>query len=323
MSITLLLFLLGLVIMIISGNKFVDSATFIAKKTGMSALLIGATVVSLATTIPELTVSILSVINGVTDIAVGNAIGSTICNTSFIAGIVLSSLKIKVDRGFKLRGGFLIGTFVVMILFSLDSRVQVWEGMVLLLIMTGYFAFNVKQSKGQSTTEEHLKEEVDQSFLSIFIVFIISVLGVILGSQLLITHGVTIAEGLGVPEAVIALTMIAIGTSLPELVTAVSSILKKNGGLSVGNVLGANVLNITLILGICAVISSGGLPLTNTNVLGKPFPMTLLIDLPLALVATLLFVVPPMIKGRTYRWQGFVLLALYATYLTFLFTSVA
>lgn len=323
MIITVLFFLLGLGIMIISGNKFVDSATSIAKKTGMSTLLVGATVVSLATTIPELTVSTISVLNGISEMAVGNAIGSTICNTSFIAGIVLSMLKVKVDKSFKLRGFFLIGALLVMIIFSVDSHLKVWEGFFLLMMMISYFVFNIKQNKKEKQTEEYVEEENTPSFLWIFMVFAISILGVVIGSQLLITHGVDIAEGLGVPEAVIALTMIAIGTSLPELVTAITSLLKKTGGLSIGNVLGANILNITLILGVCAVLSSGGLPLTNTYVLGKSFPMTLLIDLPLALVVTLIFVIPPMMKGQTYRWQGVVLLALYATYLTFLFTSVA
>ncbi len=323
MFLAVVLFIVGLVIIIISGDKFVDSAVILAQKTGIPKMVIGATLVSLATTLPEFTVSSIAALSGSPQMAIGNAIGSVICNTAFISSLTLIFMPGEIQGGIKKKGIMLLAPIAILMVLTLDGSLNLIESILLYGILIYYMHFNIVQAKTAIHDEQQSDKVKDNSnSLTLVFVFILSVIGIVIGSNLLIDNGTIIATNLGVPESVIALTMVALGTSLPELTTTVTAIVKKEKSLSIGNIIGANLLNIVMILSTGAVLSGGSLPLTTQNVLGTPMNTTMLIDFPLALLVSVIFIVPTLITGKTKRWQGFVLITLYIAYLAFQFIFV-
>lgn len=321
MLVPILLFLLGLVLLIKGGDWFVDGATVIARKFHLPDILIGATVVSIGTTLPEVMVSATSAVGGHGEIAYGNAIGSIICNTALIAAITITFKPAKVDRDtMKLP---VIFFFIASVLYCLVAYLlgyfYWWVGAILLAIFVVYMFLSVRKAlKTPQIREDDPAEGIsNKQFIKSIILLVVGAALIAIGADLLVDNGIIIAEALGVPEAVIALTFIAIGTSLPELVTAITSLVKGHGSLSLGNIIGANIFNLVLVSGLSTVLSPFPVP-NNNQIWG--INSSLVIDLPIMMLVMVLLTIPSLIRGKLSRWQGIVLLTVYAGFCALQFT---
>lgn len=314
----ILLFVVGLVALIKGGDWFVDGATGIAHRFHIPELLIGATVVSIGTTLPEVMVSATSAFQGIGDIAYGNAIGSIICNTSLIAALTVAIRPAKVEKR----------TLVIPVIFFFAaaagySAVSYFLGYfsrtVGICLLVGFAAYMItlvlQAKKEMSLTSAQEKENDDDKEPSpiwkdiVFLVIGAALIAV--GAKLLVDNGTKIAALLGVPESVIALTFVALGTSLPELVTAITSLAKGHGALSLGNIIGANIFNLVLVSGVSITISPFALP-SGATIMGKN--ASLVMDIPIMIGVMLLLTIPTLFKGKLSRWQGIVLLGIYAAF---------
>lgn len=299
-----LLFALGLVLIIKGGDEFVTAAVSIARRIGMSELVIGATIVSLGTTLPEVLVSTLAGLSGSADIAVGNAVGSIICNTSFIAALVLLFAKPELDRHLlSWRALYFFGALGLLYVVSAVSGGVSRPVGIALIFLFGVYTWLSSRQRKNADREEAPEEPLGKAVL----ILIVTAICLFFGAKLLVDNGIEIARAIGVPERFIASTIIALGTSLPELMTAIISIRIGMGALSVGNVIGANILNILCVIGIPAAIA--GIAVS---------PAAVAVDIPYAALVMLIMTLPPALTGRTYRLQGVALLGCYAAYVTFL-----
>lgn len=310
--ITVALFALGLLLIIKGGDWFVDAAVWIANATGIPKFIIGATVVSLATTLPELTVSVTGVIDGELDMAVGNAIGSVTANIGLIMGISLVCLPAVIKRSqFWPKAVLMVAASALLWLTCSGGELTLTEGLLLLVIFALFIYDNIRSAKQNISSEE--RESVDKKALpKMLLLFVLGIAAIVVGSQLLIDYGCKIAVLLGVPSAIIGVTMVAIGTSLPELVTTITAIAKKESSMSIGNIIGANVIDLTLILPICSMVAGGGLKIAEQSYA---------LDMPVCLGVGLLAILPPLITGKLHRWQGVIMLLCYAAYVAVLVTQ--
>lgn len=308
----ILLFVVGLVLIIKGGDWFVDSAVFIANLTGIPKFIIGATIVSVATTLPELTVSVTGVIDGELDLAVGNAVGSVTANIGLIMGISLVCMPAVIKRSqFWIKGTLMSAAALLLWVLCKDGTLHMLPSFALFVLLAVYVWDNIRDAKNDVGSDE--REVVDKKDLPKQIVmFIIGIAAIVVGSKLLIEYGSEIALLLGVPSAIIGVTMVAIGTSLPELITTLTAIRKKESSMSIGNIVGANIIDLAMILPICSVISDGKLTIAEQSYA---------LDMPICFAMTLIAVLPPLIKGKLYRWQGILMLALYTVYVVILVTQ--
>ena len=311
-----LLFAAGLVCIIKGGDLFVDAAGWIAEASGIPKFIIGATIVSFATTLPEMLVSVFAALEGNADIAVGNAVGSVTANTGLIMCLSLVCLTCLMERRqFGVKACLLLAAILSLFGFTRDGRLSVAEGLLVLVIFAGFLAESLISARREQGTE--LKEDEERPAVSgktvagNIVKFVLGAAGIVLGAQLLIDNGSAIASLLGVPDAIVAATMIAIGTSLPELVTTLTAIRKKESSLSVGNIIGANIMDLTLILPLCSLILGKSLPVQSQG---------MLLDIPACLIICAAVLVPALWKGKFQRWMGFLAGGLYIVYLTVMFT---
>lgn len=323
MLVPVLLFAVGLVLLIKGGDWFVDGATGIAHKFHVPELLIGATVVSIGTTLPEVMVSATSAVSGHGEIAYGNAIGSIICNTSLIAALTIAIKPSTVDKkALKTPVAFF---FFAAVVYSLIAYTQGYfsrlSGIILLSIFVIYMIVNIRNALNtpQRVTSEDLENDSNEehSMGKDIINLILGAALIALGADLLVDNGTLIAEGLGVPESVIALTFVALGTSLPELVTAITSLMKGHGALSLGNIIGANIFNLVLVSGISTVLSPFEVPASK---LIAGMNASLVLDIPIMFIVMSLMTIPALIRGRLDRIQGIVLMCIYAAFCIIQFT---
>lgn len=316
MTIPIILFIVGLILLIKGGDWFVDGATGIAKRFHIPEMLIGATVVSIGTTLPEVMVSATSAFSGHGEMAYGNAIGSIVCNTALIAGITVAVRPSKVDRSaLKLPVFiyFIAATVYASVAYFLGEFTR-WVGLILLAIFAIYMVMSVRKAiKAPSQKEEVQGIEVanNKDFIKNIVMLVLGAAVIAFGADLLVDNGTIIAESLGVPESVIALTFIAIGTSLPELVTAITALAKGHGALSLGNVIGANILNLALVSGVASVVSPFAVP-NNTQIAG--INSSLLIDIPVMLFVMAFLTLPALKREKLSRVQGIVLIAVYIAF---------
>lgn len=261
MLLYLALFALGLLLVLKGGDLFVDSSVSIASRLKVPRMIIGGTIVSLATTAPELVVSTTASYMGDAGIALGNAVGSAIANIGLIIGLsaILAPLTIDV-MDFRRRSLWMLLSAILVVFFSWDFDLGRDSGLILFILAILYLSLNclraVLERKKNGTISEDPSSENNQntSLIKILLIFLLGIVLVIVGSKLLVNSGIAIAKILKIPSLIIGLTVVAIGTSLPELVTAITSIKKKVADLSVGNIVGANVLNLALITGASAMI---------------------------------------------------------------------
>lgn len=316
MAVPVILFAVGLICLIKGGDWFVDGAVGIARHFHVPDLLIGATVVSIGTTLPEVMVSTASAIGGHGEIAYGNAIGSIICNAALIAAITIAVRPGKVDV--KTLKTPVLFFFAAAVLYSAVAYSTGYfsrlVGVVLLAIFVVYMAVTIMQvrrvalpaGRGEST-----EEGGSSSTLKALVLLVVGAVLIAVGARLLVDNGILIAQALGVPESVIALTFVALGTSLPELVTAITSLVKGHGSLSLGNIVGANLFNLVWVSGLSVALAPFYIP--QGSMIGG-MNASLVMDIPVMFLVMLLLTVPAMAKGKLYRGQGILMLAIYAAF---------
>ena len=315
-----LLFILGLACLIKGGDWFVDGASALARKFHLPELLIGATVVSIGTTLPEVMVSTISAVSGDGEIAYGNAIGSVICNAALIAAISLAVRPGKVDpKTLKLPVAFffLAAAIYCVAAYLLGSFTRP-IGFIMLAVFAAYMILTVRQmKKDPQPAAETETPEPDMPIWKMIVFLIVGAALIALGAHLLVEHGKAIALAMGVPESVVALTFVALGTSLPELVTAITSLVKGHSDLSLGNVIGANVFNLVLVSGVCVTLAPFDVP-KSAVLFGHN--ASLVLEIPLMIGVMLLLTLPALLRGKLSRLQGILLLLIYAAFCAVQFT---
>ncbi len=324
MLIPILLLALGLVALIKGGDWFVDGATGIARRFHLPEILIGATVVSIGTTLPEVMVSAGAALQGSGSIAYGNAIGSIICNTALIAAVTIAvkpapaagkTLIFPVSFFFGAMALYAVGSYVL-------GEFPRWIGFALLALFVVYMTLTVLRMKNAPASLEVApagepdEQENSAPLLKNIILLVIGAALIAIGADLLVDNAIIIAEKCGMSEKVIALTIVALGTSLPELVTAITSLIKGHGSLSLGNIVGANLFNLVLVSGAAIAINPFLLPVSGTI---AGINSSLIIDLPVALGVMLILTLPVLLRNKLARWQGISLLGIYASFLVLQF----
>ena len=318
MLIPVLLFIVGLLFLIKGGDWFVDGASALARRFHLPELLIGATVVSIGTTLPEVMVSTMSALSGHGEIAYGNAIGSVICNAALIAAITIAVRPGKVDpKTLKMPVLFFFAAAVIYCVaaygFGKFTRPM---GFIMLAMFVAYMAANIHQMKN-APAEEHEEEEETMPLPRMLMLLVLGAVLIAMGANLLVDNGTLIAQALGVPESVIALTFVALGTSLPELVTAITSLIKGHSDLSLGNVVGANVFNLVLVSGVSVALAPFTVPQSAT-IFGMN--SSLVLEIPVMIAVMVLLTAPALVKGKLSRVQGVALLVIYAVFCGIQFT---
>ena len=321
-----MLFIVGLLCLIKGGDWFVDGASALARRFHLPELLIGATVVSIGTTLPEVMVSTMSAVSGHGEIAYGNAIGSVICNAALIAAITIAVRPGKVDpRTLRTPVAFFFAAAAIYCVaaygFGEFTRPM---GFIMLALFVAYMAANVIQMKATPAQVEEFKAEVEEEAAEeemtlphTFLRLVSGAVFIAVGAHLLVDNGTIIAQELGVPESVIALTFVALGTSLPELVTAITALIKGCSDLSLGNIVGANVFNLVLVSGVSVTIAPFTIPQSST-LFGVN--SSLVLDLPVMLAVMVIMCVPELLRGKLSRVQGVLLLCIYAAFCAIQFT---
>ena len=391
---------IGLILIIKCGDYFVDSAIWIAEISHIPHFIIGATIVSFCTTLPELIVSCVAAANGQTDMAVGNAIGSVTANTGLILAITMIFSPFTINRkDYILRNILLVGSVALLYILCCTGVLNPYLALLMFIPLVVFMWDNIKKAKPQKveptqemkqenkeTLEESAKEENEEEEdsltkriiriisgivltaigISVLVLFrerftamymaqiivaliilavgmtitqisailkldeksafikkviesdvvvnltklVAGIAGIVIGSNLLVDYGSAFASLLHIPEIIIAVTIVAIGTSLPELITTVNALIKKNSSLSAGNIIGANIIDLCLILPICAII---GAATGASGLLVSKQSIYLDFSFCLGILATA--AIPPLVTKKFQRWQGIACLALYITYL--------
>ena len=317
MLVSVLLFAVGLVLLIKGGDWFVDGATGLAKRFNLPDIVVGATVVSIGTTLPEVMVSTTGALAGSGAMAYGNAIGSIICNTALIAAISITCNPGPVNvKSMKTPAIFFFCSAALYCLaaYGLGTFPR-WMGFVMMTIFVIYMVMTVRNGlKNPDASEEEEEEESKPRKLwQELLLLVVGAAVIAVGADLLVEHGQVIAIGLGVPETVVALLFVALGTSLPELVTTITSLKKGRASLGVGNVIGANVFNLVLVSGVAVSLAPFDVPCENL-LLNTGMNLSLVFDIPVMLGVMSLMIFPALIGKKLSRWQGIALLCIYAAF---------
>ena len=318
MLISVILFAIGLVLLIKGGDWFVDGATGIAKRFNLPDIVVGATVVSIGTTLPEVMVSTTGALQGSGAMAYGNAIGSIICNTALIAAISIICNPGPVNtKSMKTPAIFF---FCSAALYCLASYVlgefPRWMGFVMLAIFVAYTILTVRnglKNPDEAEAEEEEEGGKPRTLVMELVLLVVGAAVIAVGADLLVEHGQVIALGLGVPETVVALLFVALGTSLPELVTTITSLRSGHASLGVGNVIGANVFNLVLVSGVAVSLAPFPVPMEN-ELLNTGLNMSLVFEIPVMLGVMALMIFPTLASKKLARWQGIALLCIYAAF---------
>ena len=312
---SLLLFAVGVVLLIKGGDWFVDSAVAIAKKFKVPEIIIGATVVSIGTTLPEVMVSVTAAVNHNGAIAYGNAIGSIICNTALIAALTIAIRPAPVDRKTVVTPVvFFFGAAAIYVVAAyLFGRFDRWMGIVMLLVFVAYMAMTIhKGFKNPTQSQDEEEEDGKEKSLPVaLLVLVVSAALIAIGADMLEGSSVSLATMAGIPTEVVGVTVVALCTSLPELVTAVTALMKGHGALSLGNIIGANIFNLVLVSGAAVTISPFVIP-EGSKLLG--YNTSQLIEIPLMIGVMALMTLPTLAKGKLRRWQGITLLGIYVAF---------
>lgn len=311
---SLALFAVGVILLIKGGDWFVDSAVGIAKRFRVPEIIIGATVVSIGTTLPEVMVSVTAAVNNNGAVAYGNAIGSIICNTALIAALTIAIRPAPVNRkAVTTPVLFFFGAAAIyMVAAYIFGRFDRWLGIVMLLVFGAYMTMTIY--KGFKNPVQHEEEEEEQnggSLLKDLVVLVISAGLIAVGADMLEGSSVSLATMAGIPTEVVGVTVVALCTSLPELVTAVTALAKGHGALSLGNIIGANIFNLVLVSGAAVTISPFAIP-EGSKLMG--YNTSQLFEIPLMVGVMAIMTLPALAKGKLRRWQGITLLGIYVAF---------
>lgn len=315
MFINFLLLIVGMVLLIKGADFFVEGSSGIAKRLGIPSLIIGLTLVSLGTSAPEVSISINAVLAGSSDMSVGNVVGSNICNIFLILGIsaiftpLIFSSEIK-----KYDIPITIGMFIVLILFSFvitPNAIYWYEGIILLLLFIGYTVFLIFRSR-KNIAEKEDDEEKKANIIKCIILVGLGLAAIIFGGNFVVDNAREIALEFGMSETLVSLTIVAVGTSLPELVTSTVAAIKKEGDIAIGNVIGSCIFNIVLILGLSAVVAPAG-PAIRLDVSSLIF-----FDMIIMLIGGVALFVISLLSKKMSRWQGIIFLIIYVLYIVYI-----
>ena len=298
-------FLIGLLFICKGGDWFVDASTYIARAFGIPKYIIGATIVSFATTMPEMIVSVAAALKGSSVMAIGNAVGSVSANTGIILGISLICLPAAIRREEYLMKNLLYLGCLVMLLISFQDNIFSPSDSIL-LILSGilFLSMNVKNAV-KTRKEKEQKRIVKKELTKNLIYFVLGAAAIVAGSHLLIQSACEIAKQLHISEDIISVTILAMGTSLPEFVTTITAIIKKESVLSVGNIVGANVIDTAFILPVCILITGEHLSVGT---------QMKLIDLPICLILSAIALLPMLFRQKIGRQDGIIVLLIYIAY---------
>lgn len=304
--------LAGLILLVIGGEALVRGAGSLALRWGLSPLVVGLTVVAVATSAPELAVSVDAVFKGEADLAVGNVVGSNIANICLILGVGALVAPLVVKRNMILRDLPVMVGFSVLLLVLAPGGITLLEGVLLVVAFIAATGYAVRLGKAETVpVESDVPEQLSagKSFLYVGI----GVAALVGGAQLLVTGAVGIATALGVSELVIGLTVVSVGTSLPELAATVVAVRRGQSEMAVGNVVGSNIANIGLVLGVPALLSGSPIPVAHS---------VMVFDIPIVIALGMTLLVICYTDRRINRVEGGMLLTLYAAYLGYvLFTN--
>ena len=322
----LFLFVAGLGCLVLGANWLVRGASKLALSFGISPLVVGLTIVALGTSAPEIAVSVASVLEGKTDMAVGNVVGSNIFNVLFVLGLSALIVPLAVHRQLiRQEVPIMVGVTLLMVLMAMDGQLQAWEGGVLVALLVVYTSFLVVQSRRESAAAkataaapETIDAELQASHSGAWdaklpaqlALMVVGLALLVLGSDWLVTAAVVFAKALGVSDVVIALTIVAAGTSMPEVATSIAAALKGERDMAVGNVVGSSIFNILGCLGISGLVAGG---------VGLAVPPSLLAFDLWVLLAVALACLPMFITGgEIARWEGGIFAGYYVAYVSYL-----
>ncbi|KAA0003153.1 MAG: calcium/sodium antiporter [Thermoplasmata archaeon] len=295
-------FILGFVLLVKGSDVFIDGAAGLAKKIGVSEHMIGLTLVAFATSLPELAVSSIASFNKQEGIAIGNVIGSNIANICLVLGIAAIIMQLKTTKETTRDAIFMTGvTFLLFGFIAIDKKIDRYDAIIFLIIYAFFVYYLYKTRTGSN--EMGIEDKGGLIKDGLFVIF--GSVGVVLGAHFLVKSGVGVAEILGISPLVIGLTMIAFGTSLPELASSITAAIKKKHGIAIGNVIGSNIINILLVLGVSGSI----------NPIGAE--EKLYITAPFLLFVSLIMIL--FVKKKIGRKHGIFLLSLYACFIALLF----
>ena len=311
---SLALFVVGVLLLIKGGDWFVDSAVGVAKRFRVPEIIIGATVVSIGTTLPEVMVSVTAAVNNNGAIAYGNAIGSIICNTALIAALTIAIRPAPVQKKTVITPVifFFASAAIYVVAAYAFGRFDRWLGIVMLLVFGAYMTMTIRNGFKNPSIDQHDEEgEESGSLLKNIIVLVASAALIAVGADMLEGSSVSLATMAGIPTEVVGVTVVALCTSLPELVTAVTALAKGHGALSLGNIIGANIFNLVLVSGAAVTISPFVIP-EGSKLFG--FNTSQLIEIPLMIAVMAIMTLPAVFRGKLRRWQGVTLLCIYAAF---------
>lgn len=307
----ILLLVVGMVLLIKGADFFVDGSSNIAKALHIPAVIIGLTLVSMGTSAPELAVSISSAIKGNNDLSLGNVVGSNTFNTFLILGISAVIIPLIIDDGMKKYDiPIMLGIYALLLVFGLlisPGKLDIFESISLLVLFVGYMALlfiRVKKDKTKQE-EENIEPVTKKKVIISVILAVVGLAAIIFGSDMVVENASKLAKRFGMSQAMVGLTIVAIGTSLPELVTSIVAAIKKENDIAVGNVIGSNIFNALLILGATSTI----LPLSLSN--------DSLIDLVVLFVSGLFVFVISRFSKNIKKWQGVLFVLLYIAYFVY------
>ncbi|CAM1368706.1 Cation:H+ antiporter [Tenacibaculum sediminilitoris] len=307
---SILYIIIGLIFLVLGGNWLLKAAVALSLKLDIPKIIIGMTVVSFATSAPELIVSIKSALNGATGLAVGNVIGSNIANLGLVLGITVILSSIDVEKSFYKTDWpvMMIASLMLYFFVANDKIIQFYEGVILFTMLIAFLIYLLRFQK-QAVVDEMPEDDEELPLYKIVLFLAIGGLGLWGGSELLINGSVTLAKSLGVSDAIIGVTIVSVGTSVPELAASIIAVINKEKAISLGNLVGSNVFNILAVLGITAMI---------TPVEVKPDAYSL-INNDIYWMLGVSFVILPLVffpKGMRLGWRdGIILLGAYATFI--------
>ena len=312
-ALILVIFLGGIILIVKGGDWFVDAASYRAEVSGVPKLIVGATIVSLATTLPEMLVSAMAAIQGKIDMSVGNAVGSVTANLGLIMAVSVICMPVRIRRGdYLLKSVLMLAAAGIVAAGGREGAVGLRPSLVLLAVFALFLYENLRSAHrsmrcgGAGDLGIFRPAPARREIFFQCVKFTAGAVAVVMGADLLVDSASALARLAGISERIIGVTIVAVGTSLPELVTTVTAIAKGQSALSIGNILGANILDLTLILPMSALVSGQALPIA---------PVSAAIDLPACLLVGCIAVIPAMVSARFQRWQGVALLAVYGGYL--------
>ncbi len=305
MILDVLYIIIGVTLVLVGADRLTEGASALARRFGVPEIVIGLTIVACGTSMPEFFVSLMSALNDTPDMAVGNVVGSNIMNSMLIVGCAAVAAPLVISRSTVRKDiPFAVGASLLLILLSLDSTVGRIDGIILLVGFVGFMAYTLWQAKGSKAESADAVKQQNIWLSACYI--LLGLAGLVFGSNLFVDSASSVASSLGVSESVIGLTIVAGGTSLPELATSVVAARKGQSAIAIGNVIGSNVFNILLILGATAAIS--------------PLQMEGITTLDIAVMfgSVALVWLFSFTRYTVERWEGFALLALYGAYLAWL-----